>query len=204
MCSRAASAIISTRWSTCCSACVLLKERLTRAQVFAVPARRRRRRGARRGRRLGPVDQPDARRSASPPTASCARSRRSTRSRGCGSRPRSWRRSRWAGSLWLQQQRRRPASASSALAIDLLLVLGGAVTATPLLLFTAAAKRLPYSTLGFLQYIAPSLQFLLAVLVVRRAVHAAPTRSASARSGRRSPSSASRGCAPPGPRAAMP
>jgi chloramphenicol-sensitive protein RarD len=47
---------------------------------------------------------------------------------------------------------------------DLLLILGGAVTAIPLLLFTAAAKRLPYSTLGFLQYIAPSLQFLLAVL----------------------------------------
>jgi chloramphenicol-sensitive protein RarD len=47
---------------------------------------------------------------------------------------------------------------------DLLLALGGAVTAVPLLLFTAAARRLPYSTLGFLQYIAPSLQFLLAVL----------------------------------------
>ena len=47
----------------------------------------------------------------------------------------------------------------------LLLVLAGAVTAIPLLLFTAAAKRLPYSTLGFLQYIAPSIQFLLAVLV---------------------------------------
>ena len=47
---------------------------------------------------------------------------------------------------------------------DLLLVAGGAITAIPLLLFTAAAKRLPYSVLGFLQYIAPSLQFLLAVL----------------------------------------
>jgi chloramphenicol-sensitive protein RarD len=46
-----------------------------------------------------------------------------------------------------------------------LLVLAGAVTAVPLLLFTAAAKRLPYSTLGFLQYIAPSIQFALAVLV---------------------------------------
>ena len=45
-----------------------------------------------------------------------------------------------------------------------LLVLAGAVTAVPLLLFTAAAKRLPYSTLGFLQYVAPSIQFLLAVL----------------------------------------
>ena len=55
--------------------------------------------------------------------------------------------------------------AHQGLAIDLILILGGAVTALPLLLFTAAAKRLPYSTLGFLQYIAPSLQFLLAVLV---------------------------------------
>ena len=60
--------------------------------------------------------------------------------------------------------RDRAASADSASTIDLLLVLGGAVTAIPLLLFTAAARRLPYSTLGFLQYIAPSLQFLLAVL----------------------------------------
>jgi chloramphenicol-sensitive protein RarD len=55
--------------------------------------------------------------------------------------------------------------ARQGLGIDLLLILGGAVTALPLLLFTAAAKRLPYSTLGFLQYIAPSIQFLLAVLV---------------------------------------
>jgi chloramphenicol-sensitive protein RarD len=49
-------------------------------------------------------------------------------------------------------------------ATDLLLVAGGTITAIPLLLFTAAARRLPYSMLGFLQYIAPSLQFLLAVL----------------------------------------
>ena len=51
------------------------------------------------------------------------------------------------------------------LGTDLMLTLAGAATAIPLLLFTAAAKRLPYSTLGFLQYIAPSLQFLLAVLL---------------------------------------
>jgi chloramphenicol-sensitive protein RarD len=48
---------------------------------------------------------------------------------------------------------------------DIFLILCGAVTAVPLLLFTAAARRLPYSTLGFLQYVAPSLQFLLAILV---------------------------------------
>jgi chloramphenicol-sensitive protein RarD len=46
-----------------------------------------------------------------------------------------------------------------------LLLLAGIVSTTPLLLFTAAAKRLPYSTLGMLQFIAPTLQFLLAVLL---------------------------------------
>lgn len=45
-----------------------------------------------------------------------------------------------------------------------LLILAGIVSTTPLLLFTAAAKRLPYSTLGMLQFLAPTLQFLLAVL----------------------------------------
>ena len=42
---------------------------------------------------------------------------------------------------------------------------GWELTAIPLLWFTGAARRLPLSTLGFLQYIAPSLQFLLAVFV---------------------------------------
>jgi chloramphenicol-sensitive protein RarD len=65
--------------------------------------------------------------------------------------------------VWLQAGG-SAAFASVTLTTDLLLVLGGAVTAIPLLMFTAAARRLPYSTLGFLQYVAPSLQFLLAVL----------------------------------------
>lgn len=56
---------------------------------------------------------------------------------------------------------------------DVLLALAGIVTAVPLLLFNAAAKRLPYSTLGFLQYIAPSLQFLLAVAAFGEQVTAA-------------------------------
>lgn len=46
-----------------------------------------------------------------------------------------------------------------------LLLLAGIVSTTPLLLFTAAAKRLPYSTLGMLQFLAPTLQFLIAVLL---------------------------------------
>ena len=46
-----------------------------------------------------------------------------------------------------------------------LLALGGVVTAVPLLLFASAARALPYSTLGFLQYIAPTIQFLLAIFM---------------------------------------
>jgi chloramphenicol-sensitive protein RarD len=46
-----------------------------------------------------------------------------------------------------------------------LIAIAGFVTATPLLLFTAAAKRLRYSTLGMLQFIAPTLQFLIAVSI---------------------------------------
>lgn len=45
------------------------------------------------------------------------------------------------------------------------LAASGPVTACPLLLFTAAVHRLRYSTLGFLQYLAPSIQFLLAVFL---------------------------------------
>lgn len=48
---------------------------------------------------------------------------------------------------------------------SLLLPLAGVVTAVPLLLFTAAARRLRLATMGFLQYITPSLHFLLAVWV---------------------------------------
>lgn len=43
------------------------------------------------------------------------------------------------------------------------LMLSGVITSVPLLLFAAAARRLRLSTMGFLQYIAPSSQFLLAV-----------------------------------------
>jgi chloramphenicol-sensitive protein RarD len=48
--------------------------------------------------------------------------------------------------------------------LDLLLVAAGLVTALPLLWFTAAARLLPLSTMGFLQYLAPTGQFLLAVV----------------------------------------
>ena len=49
--------------------------------------------------------------------------------------------------------------------IDLLLFGCGVVTAVPLLLFASAAHRIPLALLGVLQYIGPTLQFLIAILI---------------------------------------
>jgi chloramphenicol-sensitive protein RarD len=48
--------------------------------------------------------------------------------------------------------------------LNVTLLLAGVVTTAPLLCFTAAARRIRYTTLGFFQYIGPSLMFLLAVM----------------------------------------
>jgi chloramphenicol-sensitive protein RarD len=48
---------------------------------------------------------------------------------------------------------------------SLLLALVGVVTAIPLLLFATGAKNVPLTTLGLLQYIAPTIQFLIGVLI---------------------------------------
>ena len=52
---------------------------------------------------------------------------------------------------------------------DLLMIGAGAVTTLPLLLFASAAQRIPLSTVGILQYITPTMQFLLGVFVYREA-----------------------------------
>lgn len=54
--------------------------------------------------------------------------------------------------------------------VSALLALGGVVTAVPLLLFASAARKLPYSVLGLLQYLAPTLQFVLAITVFGEAL----------------------------------
>jgi chloramphenicol-sensitive protein RarD len=46
--------------------------------------------------------------------------------------------------------------------LNFTLIMAGIVTTAPLLCFTAAAKRLSLSTLGFFQYLGPSIMFLLA------------------------------------------
>ena len=50
-----------------------------------------------------------------------------------------------------------------------MLILAGPITATPLILFGLAAKRLKLSTVGMMQYIGPTLQFLIATLVFHEA-----------------------------------
>ncbi|WAT00455.1 EamA family transporter RarD [Rouxiella chamberiensis] len=54
--------------------------------------------------------------------------------------------------------------AANPLSLDLLLAAAGIITTIPLLCFTAATSRLKFSTLGFFQYIGPTLMFLLAVV----------------------------------------
>ena len=49
--------------------------------------------------------------------------------------------------------------------MSLAIMLGGVVTAIPLLLFAIAARRMDYSALGFIQFIAPTIVFLLGISV---------------------------------------
>lgn len=51
------------------------------------------------------------------------------------------------------------------LEISALIMFSGVVTAVPLLLFAIAARRMEYSTLGFIQYLAPTIVFLLGLFV---------------------------------------
>ncbi|TCP61872.1 chloramphenicol-sensitive protein RarD [Rhodovulum bhavnagarense] len=50
---------------------------------------------------------------------------------------------------------------------SLLLAFSGPLTATPLILFSYASKRVSYATVGLVQYINPTLQFIVATLVFR-------------------------------------
>lgn len=49
----------------------------------------------------------------------------------------------------------------SSLTLDLLMIGAGLVTTVPLLMFASAAKQIPLSMIGILQYLAPSIQFLI-------------------------------------------
>lgn len=49
--------------------------------------------------------------------------------------------------------------------VDMLLIVSGVVTAAPLILYATAARRMDFSALGFVQYLAPTIVFLLGIFV---------------------------------------
>lgn len=72
---------------------------------------------------------------------------------------------------WIAWCERTPAGPMHlANALEWTLVVGtGIVTTVPLLLFSAATRRIPLSWMGFLQYVTPTMQFLIGVLVFKEA-----------------------------------
>ena len=69
-----------------------------------------------------------------------------------------------AAALWFAQT---PGGSSfgNDLSLSLLIVLGGVLTAVPLLLFAIAARKMDYSTLGMIQFLAPTIVFVLGLTV---------------------------------------
>ncbi|EUX06013.1 protein RarD [Staphylococcus aureus M0318] len=47
------------------------------------------------------------------------------------------------------------------------LLFSGAITAIPLILFSAGAKRIPLSLIGFIQYVGPTIMFVLGIFVFK-------------------------------------
>jgi chloramphenicol-sensitive protein RarD len=78
-----------------------------------------------------------------------------------------------AGYLALLAARGGGALGTGPVGRDALLVLAGPVTAIPLALFALGARRLPLSIVGLIQYLSPTCQFLLAVLLYREPFTAA-------------------------------
>ena len=64
-------------------------------------------------------------------------------------------------------------SFDDSLGLSLAIMLGGAFTAFPLLMFAIAARRMDYSTLGFFQFLAPSIVFILGLTVFGEELHPA-------------------------------
>ena len=66
----------------------------------------------------------------------------------------------WLGWLMISQQ---AAFGQAGVSISLLLMLAGPLTVVPLLLFAIAARRLTLTVIGFMQFIAPTLQFIVGI-----------------------------------------
>lgn len=70
-----------------------------------------------------------------------------------------------AGIAWWFAASAQGTAIDDSLSLTLLIAAGGALTAFPLLLFAIAARRMSYSTLGFIQFLAPTIVFILGLTV---------------------------------------
>lgn len=70
-----------------------------------------------------------------------------------------------SGYLWMLELNGEATFLQQGPGVDLLIMLAGVITTVPLLAMVYASKRLRYSTLGLFQYIAPTCQFLLGVML---------------------------------------
>ena len=70
-----------------------------------------------------------------------------------------------AAVAWWYAQGPEGSSFGQELDMSLLIMLGGVLTAIPLWLFAVAARRMDYSTLGFIQFLAPTMAFILGLTV---------------------------------------
>lgn len=77
------------------------------------------------------------------------------------------------GYLWMLQQQHGELFDHSSLML-ILLALSGVVTIVPLTLFNYGAQRINYATVGMLQYIGPTMQFLIGVFIYKETL--SPTR----------------------------
>ena len=71
--------------------------------------------------------------------------------------------------LWFESQGQGGFFGAWGTRVDALLIFGGALTALPLIGFAFAVRRVKLSTVGLIQYIAPTLQFLTGVFVFHEA-----------------------------------
>ncbi|MEM7667258.1 MAG: EamA family transporter RarD [Pseudomonadota bacterium] len=69
------------------------------------------------------------------------------------------------GIVWFYAQSPAGSAFGTDLFLSAVIVFSGVVTAVPLLLFALAARRMNYSTLGFIQYLAPTIVFILGLTV---------------------------------------
>jgi chloramphenicol-sensitive protein RarD len=71
--------------------------------------------------------------------------------------------------LWIESSGQGGFFSGWGVGVDALLIFAGVLTALPLIAFSFAVRRVPLSTIGLMQYIAPTMQFLIGVFVFREA-----------------------------------